>query len=166
MKRYKYPILFITFGLVYVFLEVFYHSIVGDLTPQWKYLSFIGYTSLWVFPIGAICGVILGMLNELKHVKDIRPSFQCIIGTILVLIIEYFSGYMLNMKLGLNIWDYSFLPLQINGQISLLFALLWFCIAPLALWLDEFIKWVVFDEVAEYKNLFKLYKQVFTFKKN
>lgn len=46
-----------------------------------------------------------------------------------ITVMEWFSGCILNLWLKLNVWDYSRLPLQIMGQICLLFSFLWFLLS-------------------------------------
>lgn len=56
---------------------------------------------------------------------------QCLIGTLITLVIEFVSGYILNIKLGLDIWDYSSIPFNLMGQICLPYGILWFFLCRL-----------------------------------
>lgn len=42
---------------------------------------------------------------------------------------EWITGCILNLWLKLNVWDYSKMPLQIMGQICLLFSFFWFLLS-------------------------------------
>ena len=129
MKQFKKSIiLFISFGLMYMGLEIL-----------WR-----GYTHWSMGIAGGICGVIVGYFNEFCPNMSMRN--QCFLGTGLILLIEYIAGYILNIKLGLNIWDYSDLPLNINGQICLPFAILWFLLTILITYIDDFIRYKLFGE--------------------
>ena len=75
---------------------------------------------------------------------------QALIGTGIVLIIEYVAGYILNIKMGLDIWDYSDMVFNLNGQICLEFALLWFLLMPAAVWLEDFIRFKFWKEGSGY----------------
>ena len=118
-----------------------------------------GYTHWTMGIAGGICGVIVGYFNEFCPNMSMRN--QCFLGTFLILLIEYIAGYILNIKLGLNIWDYSDLPLNINGQICLPFAILWFLLTILITYIDDFIRYKLFGEekpepfITYIKDLFK-----------
>jgi uncharacterized membrane protein len=48
--------------------------------------------------------------------------------------------------LGLGVWDYSGLPLNVLGQISLLYSVLWMPLVVFAVWLDDFLRWKLWGE--------------------
>ena len=50
---------------------------------------------------------------------------KCVLGGTIITLFELLCGLILNLKLKLNIWDYSNRRLNIKGQICLLFSLLW-----------------------------------------
>lgn len=103
-----------------------------------------GYTYVEMLPVGGLCGLMVGLLNQ--HCKDMRMWNQAAVGTIWTLCIEYSSGLILNVRLGLGIWDYSKVPFNLNGQICLPMAVIWFFLMPFAIYLDDFIRWKLFDE--------------------
>ena len=39
--------------------------------------------------------------------------------------IEFVAGAIVNVRLKLNVWDYSKMPLNLYGQVCLPFSLLW-----------------------------------------
>ena len=71
---------------------------------------------------------------------EMKMYKQCILSAIIITIIEYISGYILNIKLGLNIWDYKNLKFNINGQISLIFSLAWVFLSYFAIKFDDMLK--------------------------
>lgn len=50
---------------------------------------------------------------------------KCVLGGTIITLFELLCGLILNLKLKLNIWDYSNRRLNIKGQICPLFSLLW-----------------------------------------
>lgn len=50
---------------------------------------------------------------------------KCIIGAFLITCIEFITGFVVNIKLRLNVWDYSGVRLNLYGQVCLRFSMLW-----------------------------------------
>ena len=125
----KYTILFIIGGIVYNLIEII-----------WR-----GYSHWTMFILGGLCFVFLGLINEFIP-WDMPLCIQMLIGTIIITILEYITGYIVNIKLGMNVWDYSLLPFNLNGQICLLFSILWYFISAIGIILDDIIRWKLFKE--------------------
>jgi uncharacterized membrane protein len=60
--------------------------------------------------------------------------------------IEFVAGIILNIILQLNVWDYSNMPFNILGQVCLPFSFLWFLLSFAAIWLDDWLRYWLFDE--------------------
>ena len=65
---------------------------------------------------------------------------------VIITIIEFISGIILNLLLNLHVWDYSNMPFNILGQICLPFTILWFFISLLAILLDDWLRYKLFNE--------------------
>ena len=100
--------------------------------------------------VGGLCGLLIGSINQIPKFYNMSVFKQALIGTGIVLVIEYTAGYILNIKIGLDIWDYSDMFFNINGQICMEFALLWFLLMPAAVWLEDWIRWRFWGECEEY----------------
>lgn len=50
---------------------------------------------------------------------------RCAAGSLIITTVEFAVGMVVNRMLHLNVWDYSALPLNVLGQISLPFSLIW-----------------------------------------
>lgn len=125
----KPSILIGTGGFIYVLME----------------LMFRGYSHWTMFLIGGLCFFFIGLINE--HFTWETPFLlQCIVGALIITGMEYFSGCILNLWLGLNIWDYSDLPMNIKGQICLPFSILWVVLSAVAIILDDHIRYWMFGE--------------------
>ncbi len=82
---------------------------------------------------------------------------------IIVTCVEFLSGYVLNIKMGLNIWDYSNLPLNVMGQVSLLFSVFWFFLSIIAIWLDDYLRYKFYGDKKP-NDLFIYIKYLLTFR--
>ena len=80
-----------------------------------------GYANISMFAVGGLCGLLIGSINQIPKFYNMSVWRQSVIGTVIVLVVEYISGYILNIKMGLAIWDYSDMVFNINGQICLEF---------------------------------------------
>lgn len=100
-----------------------------------------GYSHESMFILGGICLVLIGLLNEIPYTKNWYFEQQVLVGDLIVLVLEFFTGCVVNIGLGLNVWNYSDQPGNILGQICPLFASLWLPVIMVAIVLDDFIKW-------------------------
>lgn len=105
-----------------------------------------GDANVVMLPIGGLCGLLIGSINQIPKFYNMSVFKQSLIGTGIVLVIEYTAGYILNIKMGLDIWDYSDMFFNINGQICLEFGLLWLLLMPAAIWLEDFIRFKFWNE--------------------
>lgn len=108
-------------------------------------LLFRGYTHPSMLIVGGLCGAFIGLINEKNH--NIKMWKQCALGAIIILLLEFVSGYIINIKLGLGVWDYSGLKFNILGQISLLFGVLWFFLCIPIICLDDYLRFKFFNGV-------------------
>lgn len=151
-------------GCIYLNLELIMRAIGFELNGclPIKPISLCGWTSLWMFPIGGLCGLFVGVLNE--RGRKLKLIIQALIGTLGIYSIELISGLICNVWLGFGIWDYSHLPLNIMGQVTLLYFPVWFLLTPLAMWVDDIARHIIYDKEKPC-TLFVYYKRLFTLKK-
>lgn len=135
----KYLVLFVVDGFIYILIELLYR----------------GYSNISMFILGGICGVLIGGLNN-WYPWDLPLIYQMLISSGIITVGEYITGHIVNIKLGWNVWDYSNLPFNIDGQICLFFSIIWFFISIIAILLDDWLRYILFDE--EYKE-YKLFKR-------
>lgn len=129
MRFLKGLILFLVGGFVYYCIELIVR----------------GYSFSAMFIVGGICFLLIGALNEyLPYNWSITT--QALIGGVCITAIEFISGCVFNLWLGLNIWDYSDIPYNIMGQISLLHSCYWVGLSLVAILLDDFMRWILFNE--------------------
>jgi uncharacterized membrane protein len=95
--------------------------------------------------VGGICFVLIGGINEFFP-WEMPLALQGVIGAAIVTAVEFVSGLILNIWLGLGIWDYSSMPLNLMGQICLPFSFLWIPLSIVAVVLDDWLRYFLFGE--------------------
>jgi uncharacterized membrane protein len=140
-------ILWLCLGMIYLTIE-----------GLWR-----GWTNIVMLPIGGFCGIAIGAVNQSPRFYKCKMLWQCLIGALIVLLVEFISGCVLNLWLGLGIWDYTGMPGNILGQICVQYGILWFLLIPFAVWIEDYIRHVFWQENTHY-TLRSIYKELFTFK--
>lgn len=125
----KHIFLFLFGGIIYTGIELLYR----------------GYSHWTMFILGGLCFVALGLINELIP-WDMPLCLQMFIGGAVITILEYITGYIVNIKLGWDIWDYSDMPYNINGQVCLPFFFVWIGISLIGIIVDDYIRYYFFKE--------------------
>ena len=134
---FKYFVLFLVGGFLYYIIEIL-----------WQ-----GYSHWTMFILGGICFIFAGIQNEYTLWEE--PLWKQVIKVdAFVLIAEFITGCILNLWLGLNIWDYSNLKFNILGQSSLLFAVLFLPLCLIAIVLDDYTRYWFFNEEKPKYKLF------------
>lgn len=103
----RFMILFFTGAVGYSVLEII-----------WR-----GYTHWTMFILGGICFVLLYGLFE--HIPTYPVIVKAALGGALITVLEFISGYIVNIRLHWNVWSYSYMPHNFLGQICLGYSLLW-----------------------------------------
>lgn len=111
-----------------------------------------GYSHWTMAVLGGICFVLIGGINEFFP-WSMPLSLQGVIGATIVTVLELLAGIILNLWLGLGIWDYSNMPLNLWGQICLPFSLLWVLLSVVAVVLDDWLRHWWFGEANPYYKL-------------
>ena len=88
--------------------------------------------------------MLIGGLNNYLPTMPIWKQALC--GSALATAVELVAGIILNLYLGLGIWDYSGLPCNLLGQICLPFSLLWVALSVLCIFVDDALRWRLFHE--------------------
>lgn len=127
-ERIKDLILFLMFGLIYYCIEIL-----------WR-----GYSHWTMIIIGGICGYFSSAQN--RRTEWIVPFWRQVLRVdLFVLACEFVFGFILNIILGLHIWDYSALPYNIMGQVCLPYAILWLPLCAFAIVLDDYVEYWLFE---------------------
>ena len=117
------------------------HSLIGVLGG----LLYAGIELLWrgrthwtMALLGGVCFVLIGLVNEVLP-EDTPLVRQMALGAALVTAAELLAGLVLNRWLGLGIWDYSGLPLNLWGQVCAPYTALWFLLSLPAIVLEDWL---------------------------
>lgn len=113
-----------------------------------------GRTHWTMFVLGGLLFLLLGELNEGVLSWDTPLLLQSVIGAAIVTAAELCAGLILNVWLGLGVWDYSTLPFNLCGQICLPFSLLWIPVSAAAIVLDDWLRYWLFGEERPRYKLF------------
>lgn len=108
-------------------------------------LIFRGKTHWTMAIVGGICFILCGLLNEIFSWQS-TIWYQMLVCSLIITAVEFVSGVILNIYLGLEIWDYSNVPFNVLGQICLPFTVLWFFLSAAAIILDDYLRYWFFGE--------------------
>lgn len=132
----KFLFLFAVGGCLYVAIEIL-----------WR-----GHTHWTMAVLGGACFLICGSLNEYLS-WDTPLWIQALICCQAITAAELAAGLILNIWLGLNIWNYSNLPFNLAGQICLGYSCLWYLLSIPAIVLDDWLRYWFFQEERPRYNL-------------
>lgn len=109
--------------------------------------------SHWTMAVlGGLLFVLIGAINEVFP-WSMPLALQGVLGAAVVTLAELAAGIVLNLWLGLGIWDYSGLPLNLWGQICLPYSLLWIPLALAAVVLDDWLRHWLWGEARPHYRL-------------
>ncbi len=106
-------VMFLTGGIIYFYFEIFMR----------------GYSHISMFLLGGLCFLLVGWIGNVVICKD-KNKIQIIVGVMLVssviiTLLELVTGMIVNVHLGLNVWDYSDMKMNYKGQICALYSGVW-----------------------------------------
>lgn len=133
----KAAVLFLCGGAVYALLET-----------VWR-----GHTHWTMAVMGGVLFLLIGGMNNWLP-WDMSLILQVGVGTAMVTAVEFAAGLILNVWLGLGIWDYSGLPGNILGQICPQFTVAWAGLSLVAILLDDYLRYLLWDEEKPQYKLF------------
>ena len=128
-ELFKIILLFLIGGLIYCGIDIAYR----------------GFTHWTMGVVGGFCFVIIGGLNNYIP-WNMKIWKQAAVGALVVTSCEFVAGIILNLFLGLNIWDYSNMPFNILGQICLPFTIIWFFLSLICIFVDDWLRYKLFKE--------------------
>lgn len=126
-KLAEYTVIFVFGGLCYGFIEIMNR----------------GFSHITMGILGGASMCVIHALNTERR-KGMNMWLIMLISSVFITSVEFISGEFLNMYLGMNIWSYSDIPLNIDGQICLPFVGIWFVLSFVGLAADDFIRYKIF----------------------
>ena len=122
-------ILIVIGGLIYTSIEMLYR----------------GYSHWTMFLVGGLAFYMIGCINE--YIQWDMPLYkQMAIGMSIITCLEFVTGFIVNIILKWNVWDYSNVPFNVLGQICLPFCAIWYFLSLVGIILDDYIRCWLFDE--------------------
>ena len=118
--------------------------LIGGKAYTWIEILWRGFTHWSMFLLGGGCFVIMGLLNEYRFKWNQSLLIQSLISAVVITVLEFFTGCIVNLWLGWNVWDYSGLPCNLLGQICLQYFLLWIPLSMIGIILDDWIRYCLY----------------------
>ena len=82
-----------------------------------------GHTHWSMFWVGGACFRLIGKIYSVcSHTK---LYLRCFLSAVAVTVVEFISGCYFNLHLKLEVWNYAGRPLNICGQVCLLYSVFW-----------------------------------------
>lgn len=126
---YKYLFLFLVGGFTYFYIEILFR----------------GYSHFSMIICGGLAFILCGAINQLMHFRISLVS-QMILSSIIITGLEFVTGYLVNIRLHWNVWDYSKMPYNLYGQICVAYSAIWLILSLVCIFVDDLIRWKIFDE--------------------
>ena len=116
-------------GLAYGVLEIIYR----------------GQTHISMFWVGGLCFLVIAAIDSIGLFGG-SLVFEAPVCAAFVTAVEFVSGVIINLRLGLGVWDYSGIPLNLMGQICLPFSVIWLGLSVPAAVSARLIRHLIFGE--------------------
>lgn len=116
--------------------------LIGSIGYRFIEILWRGHTHWTMGIVGGICMVCIYSIEQKlkKYNLAVRALFSCLCITA----VEFISGLFINKVFRMNVWNYSSLPLNLMGQVCLLYSAFWYLLCIPAHLLCKIIKQHVF----------------------
>jgi uncharacterized membrane protein len=144
---------FVFYGILYYVFEALFNWVSMVLLNKeftWKEklrLKTVEAPSFWMIPVGSLCGFLihLYLLIPINYTNIFALIGLGLVSCVIITGLELASGLLLNVKLGLDLWDYDTginifgktILLNFKKQIDVYHSVGWFFIAYLFLIVDK-----------------------------
>ncbi len=112
-----------------------------------------GHTHWTMVILGGVCFIAVGLINEIIP-WEMPLTVQMFCGAIIITALEFSCGYIVNIWLKWNVWDYSKLWGNFLGQICPLYSVIWYFVSLVAILLDDYLRYWLFDEEMPHYKIF------------
>lgn len=112
-----------------------------------------GYSHWTMAILGGICFLAVGAFNE-RLPWEMPLWLQMFWGGLLITTLEFVTGCIVNLWLGWDVWDYSTEKYNLLGQICPKFTAYWILLSAVAIILDDWLRYLLFDEEMPKYKLF------------
>ena len=87
---------------------------------------------------GGVCLRLLGAAGRRMEASPVL--YKCLAGGAIITGVELLFGCVCNLWLHMGIWDYSRIPLNLGGQVCLLYSVLWGALSALGMKLEKTLR--------------------------
>lgn len=115
---------FFLFALLGLLMEVFFTATFAGIGGN---INLRGHTSPWMMIDYGLLGVVLLPIKGALVSWGFPLAARAFVYMVGIFVVEYVSGLVF-VAFGLKIWDYSHLPYNLHGQITLLYAPFWYAL--------------------------------------
>ena len=128
----KILLLFLAGGFIYAGIEVMTRA----------------FTHISMFIVGGLCFVLIGSIKYWRapDKPPIPVTVQMLISCAMITTLELISGLIVNVWLGLGVWDYSDQPFNLMGQICLKASCIWIYLSLFAIYAESFARRGMFGD--------------------
>lgn len=106
-----------------------------------------GYTHISMFLLGGICFLCIGGIR--RTFRDAFSAQKMLLCAGVITLFEFLCGVFVNRVLGLSVWDYSAMPMNVLGQICITYSAAWCLLAVPAMGLDALLCRYAWGEVTK-----------------
>lgn len=125
---YKYLTLFLTGGMIYYYMEIFTR----------------GYSHYSMIICGGLAMICCGGLNQIFCSMSILS--QMVLSALIITVLEFITGYIVNIIFDIGVWSYYYLPYNFMGQVCLIYSILWMFLSLLIIFVDDGIRHFLYGE--------------------
>ena len=121
-----YIIMFMTGGFLYCGIEILYR----------------GYSHISMLFAGGLCFILVGVIENIlgENASIISQMRFC---GIMITIVEFIFGMVVNRYMHLGVWDYSGEQYNFKGQICLLYSNMWFMLSCPMIFLHDYMEHIL-----------------------
>ena len=105
----------------------FFLFLIGGIGYNLLELFWRGRTHPSMTVLGGFC--LVGIYEIHERSGTVPLIVKALLSAVFITAAEFLTGLFVNLCLGLDVWDYSGLPFQFMGQVSLYFSCLWFVLS-------------------------------------
>lgn len=107
--------------------------LVGAVLYPLMEIAFRGWTHWTMSLLGGLCfAAVYWIHRSLDHYPLL---LQALAGGAVITELEFITGMLVNRLMQWQVWDYSREPMNVAGQISLRFSLLWCALSFVGVWI-------------------------------
>ena len=129
------------------FWELFTSGVFGAMCYGGIEVAERGYSHISMGVLGAAAMMVIHELNGERRKGRIDIFSAVMISVLFITSGELLAGEILNRRMGMKIWNYRGIPLNFDGQICLMYSVVWLFLSLFGIAADELIRRFIFREV-------------------